>query len=151
MWKIRTICWQRGQTGGIRKIIPPLPPPRRAASGLQCPGPIQSSPGPSQDIRSWLGSEKEKEREFPPADKGWERCPPCLWDHQAPMQGAVLSAIQARFGRCEDQAGVPSPPWLLARCHFMMVPLFADWFAKEELGEDQVFGCPCSLGGCSPS
>lgn len=60
MWKIRTICCQRGQTQGIRKIIPPLSPSRHAANGLQCPGPLQSSPSPSQDIRRWLGSKKGK-------------------------------------------------------------------------------------------
>lgn len=62
MWKIRTICWQRGQIGGRRKIIPPLPPPRRAANGLQHPG--LSSPSLSRGITSWLVSKNQKKREF---------------------------------------------------------------------------------------
>lgn len=32
-----------------------------------------------------------------------------------------------------------------------MAPLFANYFAKEVSGEDQVLGCPHSKEGCSPS
>lgn len=68
MWKIRTICWQRGQIGGRRKIIPALPPPRHTANGLQRPGSLQSSPSLSQGTVSSLvfkkRKKKKKDREF---------------------------------------------------------------------------------------